>query len=204
MHPFVRLFSLIVFASMLHWLPWWALLAIAVILAVLLWHFGGDHFFRLSKRARWLFLSMLVIYAFATPGEYVNALPEWMAPTYEGLREGLVQMLRLGLMLGAISVLLATTERGRLMAGLYLLLVPLRLLGVDPARFSARLWLTLHYVETMPKDVFHLLRQKGWRLGAVLQFEAAPPEVVQLWFPKFSLIDYVTLVSLVLMVGWLT
>jgi energy-coupling factor transport system permease protein len=150
---------------------------------------------------------MLAIYAYATPGEYVGALPEWFAPTYEGLREGGMQMLRLVLMLAAISLLLATTDRSRLMSGLYWLLQPLRFFRIDPARFAARLWLTLHYVETMPKGVFHLLRQQDWRLESVLRFETEAPETVVLSFPAMRVFDWLSLVGLtlammVLAAGW--
>lgn len=207
MHPFVRILSLIVFAANLHWMSWRLLLVVGAVMTVAAFYSGTSHFIRLLRRARWLLLSMLVIYAYATPGEYVGALPEWFAPTYEGLREGCVQMLRLILMLGAISLLLATTDRSRLMSGLYWLLQPLRLFNIEPSRFAARLWLTLHYVETMPKGVFHLLRQQGWRLESVLRYEAEAPETVMLSFPAIRGLDWVCIAGLILFMvalaaGW--
>ncbi|HEY0563853.1 MAG TPA: hypothetical protein VGD04_11030, partial [Methylophilus sp.] len=51
-------------------------------------------------------------------------------------------------MVAGLSVLMSTTSTSCLMAGLYQCLLPLRRLGFAPETFAARLWLTLHYVES--------------------------------------------------------
>jgi energy-coupling factor transport system permease protein len=55
-------------------------------------------------------------------------------------------------MLSGLTILLGSTARASMMAGLYVLLLPLKSWGLAPERFAARLWLTLHYVETAPRD----------------------------------------------------
>jgi energy-coupling factor transport system permease protein len=61
-----------------------------------------------------------------------------------------MQLGRLCAMLAGLALLLATTGREQLIGGFYLLLRPLRHVGLEPQRFAARLWLTLHYVEQRP------------------------------------------------------
>jgi energy-coupling factor transport system permease protein len=90
---------------------------------------------------------MFVIFSFNTPGEHINGWPFSMSPTYEGIREGLVQLLRINVMLAALSILLATNNKQQLISGFYSMLSPLKRLGIEVERFAARLWLTLHYVE---------------------------------------------------------
>jgi energy-coupling factor transport system permease protein len=202
MHPFVRIVCLIAFAVALQFVGWRALAGACVLLAAMLMWRGLPVFLKLLRRARWLLLSILLIYAYATPGEYLPRLPDIVAPTYEGLRTAAMQMGRLGAMLAALSVLLASSTREDIMVGVYLLLQPLRPFGLDPERFAARLWLTLHYVETMPQGVFRRLREHGWRLDDVLQENVERPASVQMLFPKFSAVDVVVLLMLPL-AAWL-
>lgn len=205
MHPLVRILSLIAFAIALQLARWPVLAAMGGVLAILLAcrGRGAAISFALLKRARWLMLSILLIYAYATPGEFVLGLPDWIAPTYEGLQTGAMQMARLAVMLAALSLLLATSRREDIMVGVYLLLQPLRILGFDPVRFSARLWLTLHYVETMPQGVFHRLRQHGWRLEDILQEETERPDTVEMRFVRFHATDYAVLALLPVLLWWL-
>lgn len=104
------------------------------------------------KRMRWLFLSMFLIYAFNTPGEFVRDWPlngwvDW-SPTYEGLQAGTLQLVRLMMMLAGVGLMLATTTTSSMIEGFYVLLKPLKCIGLHPERFAARLCLTLHYIES--------------------------------------------------------
>ena len=47
------------------------------------------------RRMRWLFLSLLMIYAFGTPGELIPLFPVNFSPTFEGLQSGLLQIEKL-------------------------------------------------------------------------------------------------------------
>ncbi|HEY3327737.1 MAG TPA: hypothetical protein VGK14_11295 [Novimethylophilus sp.] len=202
MHPLVRIVCLIAFAVALQLMQWRLLATACILLPVLLVWRGASVFLVLIRRARWLLLSILLIYAFATPGEYLHGFPDYAAPTYEGLRIGVIQMARLAAMLAALSLLLATSSREDIMVGVYLLLQPLRVLKLAPERFSARLWLTLHYVETMPKGVLLRLRQHGWRLEDILQEDVERPDVVLMRFPKFNWHDALV-VLLLPMLFWM-
>lgn len=185
--------SLMICAIALQMAHWRGLGVMSLVILAALLHFGTASALKLLKRARWLFLSMLLIYAFATPGEYVAGFPDAFAPTFEGLQSGLIQALRLAAMLGALSLLLATSSREQFMAGIYVLLRPFRILGVSPERFSARLWLTLHYAETMPKGIIKHLKQQGWSLDELLNAEQDAPESVTLMCPAFRAYDWLML-----------
>lgn len=147
MHPFVKmlmfLWILVVagFATA-HLLISLLLLVFAVAIKV-----QPKVFWMALWRMRWLFVSIFLIYAFATPGELVPLFPIAIAPSFEGLNQVLLQISRLLIALAALNVLLATTSKESLMLGLYILLQPLKYIGMDIERFSARLLLTLAYVE---------------------------------------------------------
>jgi len=133
------------------WLSIQALLAASVGIAVMVWASGAAGCWRLVRRTRVLLIALIVLYAFATPG--VPLIAGWMQwnPTVEGIRAGGLQAWRLLLMISALALLLARMQREQWLAGLYILLLPLKFLGVPVARIAVRLWLTLHYVETAPK-----------------------------------------------------
>lgn len=120
------------------------LLALSFLLAVLLWRQqGGNEFFRLLRRIRWILLSLLVIYAFATPGKTI--FPE--GPTREGLIAGTTQAWRIVLTIALLAFLQGSTSREKILSGIYTLLLPLKRLGIGVERIAVRLLLTLHYAE---------------------------------------------------------
>jgi len=104
---------------------------------------------RVVKRMKWLFISIFIIYAFSTPGEYIQYLPASVAPTFEGCFLGGVQIAKLLIALAILSILFTTSSKEQLMIGLHLLLSPLNLLGLNTNKFTARLLLTLDYVEEL-------------------------------------------------------
>ena len=158
MHPSIKILCLFGLALAVHALRYQGLLALMGLLVACLFYYHATGFLHLLKRIRLLLIFLIVIFAFNTPGEYLPQWPFALAPTYEGLKAGLVTGLRLCIMLAGLSVLLATTGRDSLISGFFWLAYPLRYLKLKPERFAARLWLTLHYVEhaevTQPKRGF--------------------------------------------------
>lgn len=106
------------------------------------------HFYRLLKRLKWLFIFMLLIYMFNTPGEYILAWPFSFQPTYEGVEMGLAQVFRVTLIVAMLSIINQQNTKQALVSGLYALIKPLQLIGIDVNRFAVRLWLTLNYVDS--------------------------------------------------------
>jgi energy-coupling factor transport system permease protein len=169
LHPVIRIISLMLLAVALQMAKWHGLsLCLTLVLLGVWQQHGGREFAKLIRRARWLLLSILLIYAFATPGEYVPGMPDIIAPTYEGLRGGLMQATRLIAMLAALAWLLSGCSREQLMSGIYTLLLPFKPLGANPERFAVRLWLTLHYAENAPPGLIQRLREHGWKLEQLI------------------------------------
>ncbi len=124
-----------------------ALIVLLTILSTILLINKIDGFIRATLRFKWFFLVMLIIFVFNTPGEHVAAWPLSISPTYEGIRAGVTQLLRIMFMLASLSLILACNTRQQLISGFYFIFSPLKNLGLKVERFAARLWLTLHYVE---------------------------------------------------------
>lgn len=176
---------------------------LAVLLAAciaLMLYYRTDNFLKLLRKMRWLLLFLLVIYAFNTPGEYLRGWPFDFAPTYEGLQAGLLQAGRISIMLAGVSILLTITSRDSLMAGFFLLLYPLKGIGLHPERLAVRLWLTLHYVETVPppRSVAAFLES----LDKVddLHVANSGPDEINFNLPPLTLRDAVAVLMLIAMV----
>ena len=153
LHPLTRLFLWLLLLLSIQTLDGW-LLALAFLalplLGVTVLRRGG----RLAWRARWLLLSLFVIFAWGIVGE-----PLWDgmgAPSFEGLSEALTHLGRLLLVLLAVAGLLETMPLSELLTASQRLLAPLRHFGVDGERGMVRLMLVLRYVETLP-------RPRDWR-----------------------------------------
>lgn len=115
------------------------------VLALLITRAGAS--LNMLRRSRWLLLSLLLVYAFATPGDPVFPELGTFSPTIQGLLGGGTQAWRLALLLATLALLLHTCPRENLLSGIYILLKPYRFLGLDPERIAVRLWLTLRYAE---------------------------------------------------------
>jgi energy-coupling factor transport system permease protein len=124
----------------------------------------------LLHRTRWIMLSLLLIYAYATPGDALFAQLGSLSPVREGLLEGLQQLGRLLCALAALAILLSRLDQRQLIGGLYTLAYPLRYMGLSRERIAVRLALTLHYAE------FAILETASdWRIS--IEHLLAPTEV---------------------------
>ena len=149
MHPFVKIACFFFLLLLLQYLSPSSIAVLCGLVCLLAAVLNLPHFSQLIKRMRWLFLSLLLVYAYATPGEYLAFLPLNVAPSYEGLHLGLMQIGKLLIAVASLSALFASASKSQLMAGLWTLLSPLRLVGLNVERFTVRMLLTLHYVEQM-------------------------------------------------------
>lgn len=197
MHPVVKILYFLLtllLVSFLSPLLLWIFCALLVICAVKL---NFKKFLRVIKRTKWLLISILIIYAFTTPGEYIQQFPTNFAPTYEGSNLGLLQVAKLLIALAALNLLFATSSIESLMAGLYMLLSPLKLFGLNIERFTARLMLTLDYVEELiaennQKFIFHQLD----KIDSISETDNIEKEIVLVlpffrWIDKFLLVIFI-------------
>ena len=152
MHPFVKILYFILILLLVSMVGSQMLTLLLVVLALCTLWFRAKSFVHAVRRMRWLFLSILIIYAFGTPGELVPQFPVNAAPTFEGIQLGLQQIEKLLIALAALSLLLTSSSREHMMLGLYMLLLPFKFIELNVERFAARLLLTLNYVEELAAE----------------------------------------------------
>lgn len=176
-HPLIRLVSFLIFAAFVAVGNPWQLLFAAVLVCLIYAASPGVQLktaWPLLRRMRWLFLSLLILYLWFTPGQPL--LPAFSStPTLEGIEEGLQRIAALVLLALAASLLLQTTPREPLLAALYRLLTPLGWMGIKTERLAVRIALTLETVtqaqhllsERMSQEHASGSRNPITRIGAV-------------------------------------
>lgn len=181
-----------------HWQPGVLLVVCAVSCGIALRLCAGQ-FLGLLKRTRWIAFSLLLIYAYATPGAALWSQLGSFSPTIEGLLDGLLQLGRLLCALSSLAVLLASLSQERLISGLYSLAYPLRFFGLSRERFAVRLALTLEYAENSMRDAVG-----DWRatIERSLQAGATGAAHIELQRQRYGLIDALLLAAgLALIIG---
>ena len=205
MHPFVKILCFVLILLLTNTLRDQWLIALCAGLCLMAVWSNKRNFLRVVRRMRWLFISLLIIYAFTTPGEYIPELLAYASPTYEGGVLGLLQITKLLIALASLSLLFASSSKQDLIAGLYMLLTPLKLFGLNVESFSARLMLTLDYVEEFAVDTNHKMTFN--RLDAIhMTFNEMPaPQVIDLQLPAFNQSDlwviFTMIISVVILIA---
>lgn len=168
-----------------------ALLLAGAPLLIVAWMLSATRLCTLLRRTRWIMLSLLFIYAYATPGEAVWAPLAQFSPTHEGLIDGLLQLCRLAFALAGLAILLGLLPQRQLVSGLYTLAYPLRYLGLSRERIAVRLALTLHYAESAMLDT-----AADWRssIENMLAPAAVGQHGIELHVAPFTLRDGLLLV----------
>ncbi len=123
-HPASLLLSWVLFAMALQWVTLGVLFALTAILLLVAGVLAKARTFKLLRRARWLLLSLMVLFVLLTPGEYVPGMSGELGITYEGLRTAVEHLARLVAMLASLALLHQRLGTQGLMAGLYSLLAP--------------------------------------------------------------------------------
>lgn len=190
-HPASLISIWLAFALCIPWLRVSDLSVVVGILVVALLFGRSPDFFKLLRRTRWLLLSLILVYAFATPGEFLLPALGNFSPSREGLISGGLQALRLAALLAGLAALLSAVPRDPILAGLYFMLRPLSFLRVDIDRIAARVWLTLYYAEQK-----ELGKPREWRetfRGALDEVGEGTNAVVSLEIVGFRGRDYLAL-----------
>lgn len=130
-------------------LPW--LLAAALLAA---WLHARRRALTLLRRARWLLLSLAVLFAFATPGLSLPGWPGRLGLTEDGLLLAGEHVARLLILLATLAVLHEHLRTAGLLTGLYALLAPLS--RERRERIVVRLMLVVEFIERGDG-------QAGWR-----------------------------------------
>ena len=148
LHPQVRILTLLVFIAATATARPAILLAAAALLA-LAYPATGSHdpaaLWRMITRLRWLFVAILLVYGWWTPGDALLPSAGSFSPVREGLQTGLLRVTALVLIVCAVYLLVCTTQRGQLLAALYVLTRPF-LTHARRERLAVRILLTLEAV----------------------------------------------------------
>lgn len=157
-NPAVQILIWILIATALQVAQPGILLPVCAVLLIGASQWAHGRLMKLLSRTRWVMISLLAIYAWATPGDAVwEGLAAW-SPTREGLLDGAVQLLRLIGALAALAILLSRLSQQQLIGGLYALAYPLQGFGDLRTRLAVRLSLTLRYAEQLWVE-----RKADWR-----------------------------------------
>lgn len=161
---------------------------------------SGHKFIQLARRTRWIALSLLLVYAYSTPGQPLSDALGVFSPSREGLSDGVLQLAKLIAALAGLAILLDRLHRQHLIAGLYTLFAPLFWLGISRERIAVRLALTLHYAE-----IAVLRGRVGWQdtLGSLFEPHGEINRQMELPLYRFAGRDALLLVGAFLMV-WLS
>jgi len=147
MHPFVKILYFILTLSLMSFLSNLQLHLLFIVVCVVAMSLQLRSFVRVVMRMRWLFISILIIYGYGTPGEFIPHFPLDFAPTFDGLQLGLLHIEKITIALATLHILFLTGSKQDLILGLYMLLSPLKYVGLNIKKFAVRLFLTLEYVE---------------------------------------------------------
>ncbi|MDR2689301.1 MAG: hypothetical protein LBB76_06035 [Azoarcus sp.] len=147
---------------------WLAILSVASLAAALL--LARAHCVRLLLRVKVLLVVIVVLFAWATPGEAV--LVDWprVSPSHEGLMLAFEHGARLLAVVCWVAMLLARLPAARLVGGLYALCRPFAVIGLSAERVALRLLLVLRYVDAAREP--HV--RHDWRQWLFASDEAAP------------------------------
>ena len=136
------------------------------------------------RRTRWFFISIVAVYTFSKP--VVDAYS--FGANWAGFLHGLEQVARLAILIGALVWLFPKSARDELLYAIYLLLLPLRPLGVDAERVAVRLGLTMQFALDGPRgSLSQLLAQS--------RQQTVPARIV-LPRPPFRLGDVILIAAL--------
>lgn len=190
LHPATLLLAWGVFVGLLQPLPAAALAWIAAVLLSLAWAFARHRSLALLRRTRWLFLSIILLFALATPGQRLPGVAGDLGVTHDGVLLAVEHVLRLLLLLSSLAVLHERLGTPGMMAGLYWLLAPLAQWRTLRERIVVRLMLVLDQVESAPAA--------NWRDW--LNRDIGGPDRLPLAIGSLHLVDWLALGSLGLLV----
>lgn len=199
-HPAVLIFVWAGVTLIVQMLSAGALLLLAGSLIVFALGVSTLRFLFLLRRTRWILFSLFVIYAYASQGTPLWTSLGAFSPMAEGVQDGAVLLLRLLAVLAVLSILLRLLSRTQLVAGLYMLMCPLDLLGISRERIAVRLALTLHYAESSLVD-----KNRDWygHVEELLSPPAQMPGGIELQSAALSMYDGLVMAAAVLAIAGL-
>jgi len=156
MHPVIRIISFLILAGFVAFGGVYeTALGFALVLGVILYRRlqSIELSTRIIKRMRWLFLSILIVYLWFTPGEPLLPIKSDFMPTLQGLQTGLLRVFSLILIIVAVNYFISTIARHRLVQAIVWLLYPLNWIAIDTRQLALRIALTLELIPRVQQMV---------------------------------------------------
>lgn len=193
-HALVKIVLYITALVMLHYLSVVYLFAFFLCSTGVALYLEGGSFTRRIGKLRWLVVSIILIYAFTVPGEFVTFSDKVLLLTKEGLLFGLMQVAKLIIAIACLSILFYQTSVYQLIGGLRQLLAPFGLLGFNVNRFVVRLLLTLRYVDEVTLATRH--EQAFLNLHEMVEASSVPDNlnIIEVDLLLLSRVDYLILI----------
>ena len=167
-------------------------LAVATSVMLPLALFGaGETTRKLLFRTRWLLLTIVVLFAFATPGERLPGSLGETGITWDGIHQGAEHVMRLVLLLAALALLHKRLGTDGIIAGLHWLLAPLARWRDLRQRIVVRLMLILDHVENTAPG--------SWR-GWLMESDTAGVDRLTLSVRPTKLRDWLVFLGVAVMV----
>jgi len=191
MHSFISIFTYIAILLTMGLLPITLFWLLFVAVFSVAFYLQNQIFLKRLLKLKWLFLSIFLVCAFGTPGEYFSSAAIQYLPTKEGVILGVEQTAKIIIAIASLSVLFYKKDMQSLIQGVYILLLPLKCLKLNVNKIAIRLLLTLNYVNTMTQasskkmhfsEIYHAMQDlpKNDDINFV-NFSIAP----------FAIVDYV-------------
>ena len=152
LHAATKILLWVLLAALLQSLPIVTLSLMSGILLLLMFYNKTHNYFLLLRRTRWLMISLLMIYGYASPGDPVLPMLGAFSPIIQGVQAGAMQVWRLLMLLAGLAVLFSTTTQEDLLTGLYVIMRPFNRFGMNAEKITLRVWLTLNYAKQMGQD----------------------------------------------------
>jgi energy-coupling factor transporter transmembrane protein EcfT len=166
MHPVIRIVTFLVFTLFVAFGGYPQLvfsLAVLVMFYLLvqtvpsLWSSS----WQMLKRMRWLFLSMLIIYLWFTPGRAILPFLGDHSPTWQGLLMAGYRIGSLVAIVVAVNIIIKSTPKELITGALLWLLTPLRVVGLPHERLAVRIVLTFNMISEIQYEYDLLKRTNG-------------------------------------------
>ena len=117
-HPATQILTWCLLVAIMQFLALETLLIAAGFVLLIALLLSAHKLMQLLRRTRWIMLSIVLIYAYTTPGQPLSDALGMISPSREGLSDGMLQLTRLLAALAGLAVLLDRLHRQQLIAGL--------------------------------------------------------------------------------------
>lgn len=152
MHPVIRILCFLSLITALARANFPFIILADVVFLAFAFQFPNDIFgfaWRLMRRMRWFWLSIILLYSLMTPGGGQSIIVGALEFSLGGLFLGLERCLALVTVLLFFALLIHTTPAAQLQGAVYWLLQPLRRFGFPANRLSIRIALTLQKIHAL-------------------------------------------------------